>query len=397
MTSAMHKDLLSLKDLALNKKVIPIYYQNGDLWHTDIKLLDLVLINKSQAPLEIDQVVIKGFADGRERVRFLVDQETVYEKTQSIHQVLNRQRQSSSIWAAYNLGMLFGKLTPLAYDFMDFPLPPESAACLRLQELVWFHYAGNSKIDQVLCEVALTSGEEHPVLSHKIPITPYTCKGDYIFPVKGRAIVTGMPINHVLGHRIATSQEFAFDVVDFRPNQTGGYYPSDPPESPQVKDYAFFEREVLAVGDGIVAASGSQWPNRFGENPMINPDDRIIAQTQTLLDGGMDFTHAILGNYAIIDHQNGEFSVYAHMSEDTVTVKPGEAVRQGQVIGKVGNTSNSDFPHLHFHLMDSDDFLTANGLPVKFVNLPNGQPPCWDHDKGNSLLYSDYIFLNIPA
>ena len=388
---------ISLKNLSENKKVIPIIYQNGDFWHTEIKLPDLVLINESQAALEVDEVIIKGFVQGREVIRLSADQASVYEQVGSIHPILNKLRQSSSIWAAYNLGMLFGQLAPVEYDFADFPLPPESAACLRLQELVGFHYVGNSKIDRVLCEVALASGEAHPILSHEIPVTHYTCKGDYIFPVKGRAVVTGMPINRVMGHRIATPQEFAFDVVDFRPYDVGGFSPSDPPESSDVKDYFFFEREVLAVGDGIVAASGGQWPNRFAENPMINPDDRIIDQTQELLEDGMDFTHAILGNYAIIDHQNGEFSVYAHMSENTVTVQPGEAVRRGQVIGKVGNTSNSDFPHLHFHLMDSEDFLTANGLPVRFSNLPDGQPPGWDFKDGNTLLYSDYIFLNIPA
>ena len=389
-------ETISLKNLSENKKVIPIYYQNGDFWHTDIKLPDLVLINESQAALGVDEVIIKGFAQGREAIRLSIGQASVYETAQSIHPILNKLRQSSSIWSAYNLGMLFGKLIPLEYDFVDLPLPPESAACLRLQELVGFQYCGNLKIDQVVCEVVLDNGEAPPGLSHEIPITPYTCKGNYIFPVKGRAVITGMPINQVMGHRLATSQEFAFDVVDFRPNAVGGFSPSNPSESSDVKDYFFFEREVLAAGDGIVAASGGQWPNRFAENPMINPDDRIIEQTEELLDGGMDFTHAILGNYAIIDHKNGEFSVYAHMSENTVTVQPGEAVRQGQVIGKVGNTSNSDFPHLHFHLMDSEDFLTANGLPVRFSNLPDGQPPGWDFKDGNTLIYSDYIFLNIP-
>ena len=143
-------------------------------------------------------------------------------------------------------------------------------------------------------------------------------------------------------------------------------------------------------------ASGNQWPNHWAD-PLINPDDRIIEQTQKLLDDGIDFVNAILGNFVIIDHQNGEFSVYAHMSENTVTVYPGDPVRQGQVIGKVGNTSNSDFPHLHFHLMDSPDFITANGLPIKFINLPDAQPAHWDFNNGSTPLYSDYIFLNIPA
>jgi len=35
----------------------------------------------------------------------------------------------------------------------------------------------------------------------------------------------------------------------------------------------------------------------------------------------------------------------------------------GQHIADVGHTGNSSQPHLHFHLMDSPDLWTANGLP----------------------------------
>ena len=383
-----------LSNLAVNKKVIPITYLNGDFWHTDLKLPDLVLTNHGPGTVTIEKVAVRGFARGQEVIQLTADQQTLVAVTHAIHQVLNKQLHADSVWAAYNLGMLFGKLSPLPYPFADPPLPPNSAACLRLQDLVGFHYVGPSVVDRVQCEVELACEGRRQSLVHENPLTPYTCKGDYIFPLKGRVTLTGMPINQVMGHRLATSQEFAFDVVDFRPMGNGGFSPSDPPGSEHVKDYFLFEREVLAVGDGVVVASGNRWPNAWAE-PISNPDDRIVEQSMALLEDGVDFVHVILGNFAIIDHQNGEFSVYAHMSENTVTVQPGDQVRQGQVIGRVGNTSNSDFPHLHFHLMDSPDFLTANGLPIRFKNIPDAQPGLWDYKSANTLLYSDYNFLNI--
>jgi len=85
------------------------------------------------------------------------------------------------------------------------------------------------------------------------------------------------------------------------------------------------------------------------------------------------------------------------MSEGTLTIKAGDRVARSQVIGRVGNTSNSDFPHLHFQLMDSPYFQTANGLPVMFADLPAGQAPICDFEESNSLLYSDYLFVNLPA
>jgi hypothetical protein len=45
--------------------------------------------------------------------------------------------------------------------------------------------------------------------------------------------------------------------------------------------------------------------------------------------------------------------------------------------------------------MDSPDFNTANGLPVRFKNIPDAQPAQWDYENASTFLYSDYIFLNI--
>lgn len=57
------------------------------------------------------------------------------------------------------------------------------------------------------------------------------------------------------------------------------------------------------------------------------------------------------GICTIIDHQDGTWTLYAHQSEQNVKV--GESVKQGQVIGKVGNTGDSTGPHLHFEIRKS--------------------------------------------
>ena len=52
------------------------------------------------------------------------------------------------------------------------------------------------------------------------------------------------------------------------------------------------------------------------------------------------------GNYVIIKHGQGFQTVYGHLS--TISVSNGSYVRQGQVLGKMGNTGRSTGPHLHF-------------------------------------------------
>jgi len=66
----------------------------------------------------------------------------------------------------------------------------------------------------------------------------------------------------------------------------------------------------------------------------------------TIIDSG-DFFFS--GNMIYLDHGQGIISLYAHLS--AISVKPGDIVKQGDIIGKVGQTGRVTGPHLHFAIM----------------------------------------------
>ena len=59
------------------------------------------------------------------------------------------------------------------------------------------------------------------------------------------------------------------------------------------------------------------------------------------------------GTYVVIRHANGLQSYYAHGIRGSISVKPGQTVKQGQKIMLSGNTGNSSGPHLHFDVRKS--------------------------------------------
>ncbi|MEO6867222.1 MAG: M23 family metallopeptidase [Gaiellales bacterium] len=71
-----------------------------------------------------------------------------------------------------------------------------------------------------------------------------------------------------------------------------------------------------------------------------------VSQVEMPVKGSTGGTGA--GNFVVIDHGNGWFTKYAHLSG--TDVKVGDVVAPGAKVGKVGSTGNSTGPHLHFEI-----------------------------------------------
>jgi len=100
-------------------------------------------------------------------------------------------------------------------------------------------------------------------------------------------------------------------------------------EGNELSDYYCYNKPVTAVADGIV------------ETVVDNIADNDI---------GSDNTRENWGNNVIIKHSDFLYSSVNHLLPGSVPVKEGEKVKQGDIIGKCGNSGRSPFPHLHFQL-----------------------------------------------
>ena len=78
--------------------------------------------------------------------------------------------------------------------------------------------------------------------------------------------------------------------------------------------------------------------------------------------------NASYGNCVKIKHDNGYYTLYAHLK--SVSVKLNDTVEKGQIIGYMGNTGNSYGAHLHFEVRNTKD-IRINPTPYIDADLPN--------------------------
>lgn len=79
--------------------------------------------------------------------------------------------------------------------------------------------------------------------------------------------------------------------------------------------------------------------------PEIKKEDAPLVQLMKLR--GM---HNKCGSTIRIDHGTGWQSIYCHLDPDGVTVAKGDRVKAGQVIGRMGTSGKTQFPHVHYEL-----------------------------------------------
>jgi len=382
---------INIRYLVQGKKVIPVTCRIGNWEITDIKLPDLIVTNKQKTPVTIDQVDVIGKTSGNEVVRLQISGKPLSEAITGTADMLNKQKQPLPAiqLSSGNVVLPEGMMSE------NGTAAKGQSILLPLSKITYLHHVGHTGIDRMEIQLTMKSGKKKTVSSFPVPLTPYEVKGKYVFPVKGDVQMAFLPMSYI-HHRASASQEFAMDLVGANQKDAASFTEISSPKPKTLSDYSIWGREVLAIGDGVVLEMGDKFPEERMRDPVQFTKSGYALSIIKELIPKIGWTNAIAGNYVVIDHRNGEFSAYCHLQEGSVRVKPGDKVNKGMVIAKVGNTGNSGAPHLHFQLMDSQNFFTANGLPVMFENVPAQVMISEFPVKGNTLSFSDSIFSTVP-
>jgi murein DD-endopeptidase len=149
---------------------------------------------------------------------------------------------------------------------------------------------------------------------------------------------------YTVGGRARIPGRFAIDWIRL---PAGGAM--EPAGASRPAEWNGYGAEVLAVADGVVAAA---------------LDDIADTAPGTAAPAGIENES---GNYVALALGRERFAFYEHLQRGSIALKPGDRVKRGQVIGRLGNSGSSSMgPHLHFHVSDASAPVAAEGLPFVF-------------------------------
>ena len=133
-------------------------------------------------------------------------------------------------------------------------------------------------------------------------------------------------------------------AIDFVRVDAAGHTARDRPDSPA--DWLGYGAEVLAVADATVV----EVRDDMSESPSVAKNPAHVLADDA-------------GNFVTIRLGDGRYAFYEHLLPGSISVRPGQRVRRGDVLARLGFTGASTGPHLHFHVADGPSRVGAEGRP----------------------------------
>jgi len=157
----------------------------------------------------------------------------------------------------------------------------------------------------------------------------------------------------------------------------------------RILDYVQLKKnvEVLAAADGTVKAL------RNNEPEFIFYHNKKIAELNS----------KECGNGVVITHADNYETQYCHLKKNSIVVKGNQKVKAGDLIGIVGMSGATEFPHLHLSLRKNNINIDPfSNQSLKSININyncnnNTDSSLWDEKTKKILAYKPTAILNFHA
>ena len=151
----------------------------------------------------------------------------------------------------------------------------------------------------------------------------------------GEPLVLSLPVDCVLGEICFVQNHFDRDPGPGFRDYAGGQLGYDGHDGLDIR-----VPDLPAMGRGVAVVAAAAGRVQAVRDGMADIDARLI--------DGADIAGRDAGNSVVIDHGGAWRSQYSHLRSGSVTVKPGDVVAAGDVLGMIGMSGNAAFPHVHF-------------------------------------------------
>jgi hypothetical protein len=174
------------------------------------------------------------------------------------------------------------------------------------------------------------------------------------------------------------------------------YVDRDP--GPGAKDYQCGSRSYQAH-DGIDFRLPGLPAQRHGVAVLAAADGRIarlrdrVADVSVRSSGASPVAGRECGNGVVIRHDGDFETQYCHLAKGSIGVRPGAAVKAGDVLGRVGLSGQTEYPHLHFTVRQGRTVVDpfAYGAPEGVCGQGRS---LWRPELRDALAYKPRAILN---
>ena len=167
----------------------------------------------------------------------------------------------------------------------------------------------------------------------------------FYLPFAGEWVIT-QGNNGDITHKLQWAYAWDFEMEDKDKSKFKG-------SGERVHDYYCYGKPVLATSDGWVVNTF----DGIADNPI-----------------GQINTREKWGNFIVLNHGYGLYSLYCHLKTGSIKPKNGSWVQKGEKLGVVGNSGRSPVPHLHFNIQYGTEpgSATVKAFLVNFKKRVDG-------------------------